>query len=194
MKLIAQITFASLLALSATSAFAQMTVNKSPREAVVSEDLVTSIPDGFRHWTFLGAPLTPNGLNGGAAPFPEFHHVYVHPSFLEEYLESGTWPEGTTIVKELVVNHPGDYEDGSRDEVSGRGFFAKSFHGIDMMVKDSEKFPETNGWGFFNFGHHAPPYEPSAKAMAPADCGACHQDNSHNDMVFSKFYPILERN
>ena len=151
----------------------------------------TTIPENFRQWVFVGAPLTPHGLNGGKAGFPEFHHVYVEPKAFETYRKTGRFPEGTTIVKELVLLHPGDYPDGSRDEASGRGFFAKSFNGIDMMVKDSARFADTNGWGFFNFGHHAPPY--AAKAAAgPADaCASCHTANATKDMVFTKFYPIL---
>ena len=30
-------------------------------------------PAGWREWVFVGSPTTPNSLNGGAAPFPEFH-------------------------------------------------------------------------------------------------------------------------
>lgn len=159
--------------------------------AIVRNGNVTSIPEGFRNWTFLGAPLTPNGLNGGAAGFPEFHHVYIHPTALAEFRRTGVFPEGTTIVKELVLLHRGEYDDGSRDEPSGRGFFAERFAGIDMMVKDSKLFAETNGWGFFNFGHHEPPYANTATAAAPDDCASCHAANATTEMVFSKFYPIL---
>ena len=35
------------------------------------------LPTGYREWVFVGAPLTPNGLNNGKANFPEYHHVYV---------------------------------------------------------------------------------------------------------------------
>lgn len=35
------------------------------------------LPTEYRKWVFIGAPLTPNGLNGGNAGFPEYHHVYV---------------------------------------------------------------------------------------------------------------------
>lgn len=162
--------------------------------AVIGEGNVTSIPEGFRHWTFLGAPLTPNGLNGGEAGFPEFHHVYIHPDALAEFERTGVFPEGTTIVKELVLMHDAEYEDGSRDEPSGRGFFAKSFAGIDMMVKDSNRFAETNNWGFFNFGHHAPPYAATAKAASAEECASCHAANATTEMVFGKFYPILGQN
>ena len=153
----------------------------------------TSIPENFREWIFIGAPLTPHGLNGGAAGFPEFHHVYIEPAAYEEYKKTGHFPEGTTIVKELVLLQEGHYEDGSRDEASGRGFFAKSFAGIDMMVKDSKRFPESNGWGFFNFGHHAPPYAEKAAAAPAENCSGCHEANATYDMVFTTFYPILEK-
>ncbi|NJO31893.1 MAG: cytochrome P460 family protein [Rhodospirillales bacterium] len=153
----------------------------------------TSIPEKFREWVFLGAPLTPNGLNGGAAGFPEFHHVYIEPGAYAEFKKTGVFPEGTTIVKELVLLHQGEYEDGSRDEASGRGFFADRFAGIDMMVKDTKRFADNNGWGFFNFGHHEPPYAEKAAAAPTENCAACHTANATHDMVFTKFYPILGR-
>lgn len=161
--------------------------------AKINDQNETSIPDGFREWVFLGAPLTPNGLNGGEAGFPEFHHVYVEPGAYAHYKQTGEFPEGTTIVKELVLLKEGDYEDGSRHEPSGRGFFAKSFAGIDIMVKDSERFADTNGWGFFNFGHHALPYAEIAAAAPNDACAFCHTANATHDMVFTIFYPILEK-
>jgi len=161
--------------------------------ARITEGNRTTIPEGFREWVFLGAPLTPNGLNGGAAGFPEFHHVYIEPAAFAEYRRTGTFPEGTTIVKELVLLQEGHHADGSRDEASGRGFFAGRYNGIDMMVKDTERFAETNGWGFFNFGHHAPPYAEQATAAPNEACAFCHTANATEDMVFTSFYPILNQ-
>jgi hypothetical protein len=40
--------------------------------AVFTSDGKLQIPTGFRSWVFVGAPLTPNGLNGGEANFPNF--------------------------------------------------------------------------------------------------------------------------
>jgi hypothetical protein len=45
--------------------------------------------------------------------------------------------------------------------------------------------------GFFNFGHHAPPYEKTAPAAPKASCAGCHQANADKDMVFTGMYPIL---
>jgi hypothetical protein len=179
-----------LLAVQTQLASAQMAESGPAR---ITEGNRTSIPEGFREWVFLGAPLTPNALNDGAAGFPEFHHVYIEPGAYADYKETGEFPEGTTIVKELVLLKEGDYEDGSRDEASGRGFFADRVAGIDMIVKHSARFAETNGWGFFNFGHHEPPYAESAVAAPNDECAFCHTANATHDMVFTTFYQILEK-
>jgi hypothetical protein len=152
-------------------------------------DLV--LPEGFREWVFVGAPLTPHGLNNGEAGFPEYHHVYVNPDAFSVYKRTGEFPDGTVITKELVLLQKGDYKDGSKNAPSGRGFFAGEFHGMDVMVKDSKRFKETNGWGFFNFGHSAPPYLKSAKAAPAESCANCHAANAGKGMVFKTYYPIL---
>ncbi len=186
----AGITAALILGAPIDTASAQMSKGGP---AKINDQNETSIPEGFREWVFLGAPLTPNGLNGGQAGFPEFHHVYIEPGAYAHYEETGEFPEGTTIVKELALLKEAGYEDGSRDEASGRGYFAQSFAGIDMMVKDSERFADTNGWGFFNFGHHAPPYADTAAAAPNESCAFCHTESATHDMVFTTFYPILEK-
>lgn len=148
-------------------------------------------PEGWRDWVFIGAPLTPNGLNGGQAAFPEFHHVYVNPDAMAVYRRTGRFPEGTVIAKELVLLQQGGNADGSTVSPSGRGYFAGAFNGMDVMVKDSARFADTGGWGFFNFGHHAPPYAATATAAPAASCAGCHQASARKDMVFTQFYPEL---
>ena len=149
------------------------------------------LPRDFRRWVFLGSPLTPHALNGGNAPFPEYHNVYVQPEAFEAYRNSGEWPEGTIMLKELQLTTPGAHADGSTIEVSGRGYFPAALNGIDISVKDTDRFGDSNGWGFFNFGHHAPPYPKTAAAQPTEACAGCHIANA-TDMVFLKFYaPIL---
>lgn len=148
-------------------------------------------PSGFRSWVFIGAPLTPNALNGGAAAFPEYHNVYVEPAVYQHYLEHGEWPEGTMMVKELQRIGTSTFEDGSTNEVSGRGYFPGTPNGLDVSVKDSIRFGDSQNWGYFNFGHHAPPYAAAAEAQPKEACAACHIANAHEDMVFSDFYHQL---
>jgi hypothetical protein len=149
-------------------------------------------PAGFRRWVFVGAPVTPNGLNGGAAGFPEFHNVYVEPRAYDEYMLRGVWPTGTVIARELQLALPGDRNDGSRIEVSGRGYFPGRWNGLEVSVKDPQRFPDTNGWGFFSFGRDGPPYAKSAPEAPVAVCAGCHIASAHDDMVFSAFYRQLQ--
>jgi hypothetical protein len=150
------------------------------------------LPQGYHRWIFLGSPLTPHGLNNGNAGFPEFHNVYIQPEAYQAYRDTGEFPEGTILLKELQLTKPGTYADGSRNEASGRGYFPGKANGIDISVKDSKRFRDTNSWGFFNFGHHAPPYAQTASVQPKEACAGCHEANA-TDMVFSEFYkPVLD--
>ena len=160
--------------------------------AVFNDKGELMLPEGFREWVFIGAPLTPHGLNDGKAGFPEYHHVYVNPDAWSVYEETGEFPDGTVIAKELVLLQKGDRADGSKVAPSGRGYFAGEFHGMDVMVKDSRRYRANNGWGFFNFGHHAPPYVKTARVASTESCAACHATNAGKGMVFKQYYPILQ--
>jgi hypothetical protein len=149
-------------------------------------------PHVFRRWVFVGVPLTPNGLNNGKANFPEYHHVYIEQKNVDAYLKTGTFPEGTVIVKELTRVLNPTFPDGSRTEPSGRGFFNGQYNGIDLSVKDSKRFAKTNGWGYFTFGHHPLPYENTAAEASPSQCAGCHLANvASTDMTWIQFYPLL---
>ena len=160
--------------------------------AVFDSDGKMKLPTGYRAWVFLGAPLTPNALNGGNATFPEYHHVYVQKNNVDAYLKTGDFPEGTVIVKELTRVLDPTFPDGSRQAPSGRGYFNGAYNGIDVSVKDSKKFANTNGWGYFTFGHHPLPYDPTAAEKPVTECAGCHLANvAKTDMTYVQFYPLL---
>ena len=131
--------------------------------AVFNSDGKMQLPTGYRRWVFVGAPLTPDGLNNGKANFPEYHNVYVEARNVDAYLKTGSFPEGTVFVKELTHVLDPAFPDGSRTEPSGRGYFNGAYNCMDVTVKDSKRFAKTNGWGFFNFGHHPEPCEKTAE-------------------------------
>ena len=150
------------------------------------------LPTGYRRWIFVGAPLTPNALNNGNASFPEYHHVYIEGRNVDAYLKTGAFPEGTVIVKELTRVLKPTFPDSSRTEPSGRGYFNGEYNGIDMTVKDSKRFARTNNWGFFTFGHHPLPYDPTSAERPATECAGCHIANVANtDMTWIQFYPLL---
>src|SRR6266508_510916 len=160
--------------------------------AVLAADGKRKRPTGYRRWLFIGAPLTPNALNNGNAACPEYHHVYVEARNLDAYLKTGSFPEGTVLVKELPRVLNPTFPDGSRTEPSGRGYFNGMFNGIDVSVKDHKRFPNSNGWGYFTFGHHPEPYATTAAESPVAECAGCHIANvAKTDMTWVHFYPSL---
>ena len=166
--------------------------SRAQRGPVFTKDGNLVLPTGFREWVFIGGPITPNGLNNGKALFPEFHNVYVEPENFRYYQRHDNFPDGTVLVKELVLTQAGTYPDGSVDSASGRGYFPSSLHGLDVMVKDSKRFAKTNGWGFFNFGHHPEPCERTAAERPVTECAGCHIANvAKTDMTWIQFYPLL---
>lgn len=147
----------------------------------------------WRTWPYIGAPLTPNALNGGEAPFPEFHSVYIDPVSWAHWRRTGEFRDGTVLAKELVTLYDTNaLPDGSTEQVSGRGYFMGDFAGFEIAYKSAEHFPDAPGnWAYFSFGHHAPPYAAATRAMPTEICSACHELNAAEDFVFTQFYPVL---
>ncbi len=187
------LTMAALIGAAAAMVSNEPAATKMQQSsAVFTADGKMKLPTGYRRWIFIGAPLTPNALNNGNAAFPEYHHVYVEARNLDAYLKTGSFPEGTVLVKELTRVLNPTFPDGSRTEPSGRGYFNGMFNGIDVSVKDSKRFPNTNGWGYFTFGHHPEPYATTAAESSVAECAGCHIANvAKTDMTWVQFYPLL---
>jgi Cytochrome P460 len=142
-------------------------------------------PENWREWVFIGAALTPNDQNFGQAYLPEFKYVYMDPVSFNHWRQTGEFREGTVIAKELVAI-------GSTSELSGQGYFPGEYLGMEVAVKDSDRYAgHLGGWGFYSFGQ--PPYvdaTPVIMGSGEFDCSGCHQ-NADQDMIFTKFYPIL---
>lgn len=144
-------------------------------------------PSGWREWIFIGSPLTPNSLNGGAASFPEFHSVYIDPESWAEWKKTGKFREGTMLAKELTLV-------GDTAATSGIGFFNGALQGFEIAHKDTKRYPqETAGWAYYSFGHKPEPYSDTAVAMPTAACAGCHTAAAADDMVFTQYYPIVQQ-
>lgn len=159
---------------------------RSPGVARFDDDGVLQRPRGYRRWVYVGAPLTPNDMNDGAAAFPEFHSVYVDPASFDGYKRTGSWPDGTVVLKELVSV-------GGKSAASGKGYFMGDFLGLEAMVKDSARFPDEPGnWGFFRFtDEDGGPPRRVAEVLPRTACAACHVGSAEDDLVFTQHYPVL---
>lgn len=124
-------------------------------------------------------------MNGGEATFREFHNVYIDPESFETYRNTGKFPNGTQIAKEMVLV-------GSKEAASGNGYFMGDFFGLEVCVKDTVRFKdEPGGWVYYSFGHKAEPYNKTAEAEDAASCNSCHEASADDDWVFTQYYPVF---
>jgi hypothetical protein len=176
-------------------------------EYTASGDLKLPPNEIWREWVFVGDPFTPITLNGGKAcpeptssssgpctGFPEYHNVYMEPGSYEIYKKTNEFPEGTIFFKELQLTlPPAENADGSRTEPSGRGYFPGAFNGADVTVKDSKRYADTGGWGYYNFNHHEPK-APTAQVKSKSECAYCHIGlGAKKDEVWTQFYRLLDK-
>jgi hypothetical protein len=181
-------TIPTLLAQSPSASSSQNPACYPPKYTA-SGDLI--LPENFHEWVYVGSPLTPNALNGGEAGFPEYHNVYIEPCSYHTYLKTHVFPEGTIFFKELQLTLPGENPDGSRTEPSGRGYFPGPYNGADVTVKDTKRYVDSGGWGYYNFNHHEPK-APTAAVKTKAQCAFCHIASAKKDEVWTQFYPLLD--
>ena len=171
--------------ISFSSANADPATNAEEYTAQFNEAGELIRPNAWREWIFVGSPVTPNSLNSGAAPFPEFHSVYIDPVSWAHWKKTGKFREGTMFAKELTLV-------GDTAATSGKGFFNGELQGFEIAHKDSKRYSkETDGWAYYTFGHKPEPYNNSTMAMPTAACAACHTAAAADDMVFTQYYPIL---
>ena len=69
----------------------------------------------------------------------EDNHEKIHPSDFDHWKRTGTFPDGTVIVKELVLV-------GTKQAVSGKGYFMGEFKGLEAAIKDSKRFKDEPGY------------------------------------------------
>lgn len=184
--LLAGIGILLILAFFISPVTADYSLSKTTSYASFNEKGELVRPTGYREWIFVGAPLTPNDMNDGKAAFPEFHNVYIDPASWSHWKKKGDFADGTVIVKELT-------DVGSKQAVSGNGYFHGKYTGLEAMVKSKQHFPDAPGnWGFFRFTiEDSPALHKSAVAQANENCSACHQSHAETDLVFTQYYPVL---
>jgi hypothetical protein len=157
---------ASAVALSAAISYSQ---TAAPKPENVSPIYGVSLPDGYRDWKFI-APAQE------APPLDELRSVLANDIAVEAY-KNGTlpFPDGSILVK-LAYKRKQSTEF-SPATVPGTPTT------VQVMVKDSKKYPDSHGWGFGRFINGKPVDEKQHET-----CLACHVDNVvDHDYVFTRY-------
>jgi len=150
----------------------------------VDADGAIQRPKEYRdHWTHLGTYAVINESEAGHG----LHEVYTERSNIEAYSETGEWPDGATIVKE--VRHT----DGAK-MTTGDSHWATNINVWFVMVKDREgRFPNNpiwgEGWGWALFKGSEP--DKQAATDYKTDCLGCHIPAKSDDWVYVGGYPLL---
>jgi hypothetical protein len=116
------------------------------------------------------SPAHKNFANTGG-----FQHIYANAEAMTGY-RTRAFPEGATIVFDWLemVDNAGAFAEGARRQV-------------DVMVKDSQRFASTGGWGFQRFVKDSK--TELAAAPTPQQCFACHQNLRKDELVLSTYRP-----
>lgn len=136
----------------------------------------------YREWIFLtsglGMTYGPAG-NTDAAANPGFDNVFVNPAAYRAFLQTGTWPDKTTLVLEVRGSD-------SKVSINQGGRVQTGIMAIEVHVKDVARFPR--GWGFFAYTSSGEP----GKIPAIDTCYSCHEKSGAIDTTFTQFYPTLQ--
>lgn len=180
-------SFAVTLLIGAGAAHGQMADNPFV-DGIVSGDGSIRLPEDFRtNFVMLGAWSVAGDAdaNGGI----DLHVVYAPKNAVEGYRQSGAFPDGTVLVKELFTTKTESLTTGEATRAAGNA-------GHFVMVKDDAgRFPGNSlwgdgwGWSFFEAGD-------PARAVTEdyeSECLGCHEPARPTDLVYVQGYPVLEK-
>lgn len=179
---------AAVLALVATAVLAAPSGNTALRPIDAYASLVgskgeISFPKDFPNgYIFIGTWAVAGG--DGVA---DVHSVYSRPQDVAQFRQTGKWPDGAVIIKEVssTIGAP---------HTTGKAFWANETQTWFLMVKDTQGRFKANplwgdGWGWAQFDP-----KNTGRQIATnykTDCQGCHVPVRANDWIYTYAYPSL---
>lgn len=147
-----------------------------------------SIPTGYRsQWAHLGTWAVREGTGELS-----YHEVYTQPGSVQAYRETGVFPDGAVLVKELRKT-------ASAPLNTGHATWSTELTGWFIMIKDTQgRFQGHrlwgDGWGWALF--QVTPEDPQHLVTQNyrTDCIPCHIPARQTDWVYIQGYSDLTRN
>jgi len=150
----------------------------------VDKDGTIRLPEDYRlKWTHLGSWYVEGKQNGPG----NLHDVYAEPEAVTAFQNTGKWPQGATIVKEIRESRKAKMTTGN---AHWDGQIIQWF----VMVKDTNHtFPGNpnwgRGWGWGLYSIDDP--KKNISTDFKIDCIGCHIPAEHTDWIYAHGYPIL---
>ena len=152
-----------------------------------------SLPSDFdRKWVFLGTwsiageDVAQSGAASGHGA-AALHNVYTQPGTVEAFRNTGKFPDGAVLIKELLKTE-------TAPMTTGKVSRGAKIEGWFIMVKDTKnRFPGNKlwgdgwGWSLFDAGKKLTTKD------YKAECLGCHIPAKRNDWIYIEGYPILRK-
>jgi Cytochrome P460 len=151
----------------------------------VDEQGNISVPAGYRsQWAHLGTWSVREKMGGLS-----YHEVYTQPSAVEAYQQTGVFPDGAVLVKELRKTTAAPL-------TTGHVTWGAEITGWFVMIKDATgRFKGHHlwgdGWGWALF--QVTPEDPQKRVTQDykTECIPCHIPARQTDWVYIQGYPEL---
>jgi hypothetical protein len=156
-----------------------------PAESNASPIYGVTIPAGYRDWSVISV----GRLAGAGGKVKQLRAQLGNDIAMKAFRErKRPFPDGTIIA----ALHWNEVSSEDNDKVLAAGFpgaglqssVAGPIENIQFMVKDSNKYAATGGWGFADFKNGKPGDEALHKTCYP-----CHLPAKDRDFVFVRYAP-----
>jgi hypothetical protein len=163
------------------AAAASRAASPPPSAARFTADGKMEFPADYRTWIYLSTGMDMSYVESPEASETHiFDSVFVNRDAFDAFQKTGTWPDHTVMVLEARRG----VQNGS---INKKGRFQTDKLAMEVHVKDTARFKDTNGWAFFGFRDD----KPAPMIPAKAGCIACHEAHGAVDTTFVQFYPTM---
>jgi hypothetical protein len=145
----------------------------------------------YEKWQMISAALTDNASGCGSSPEPGCIKVITgNPVMIEAY-QAG-FPANNRSVPDGAMMAKIEWRKGRDPSLAFGAIVPGELMEVSFMVKDSRRFPQTDGWGYATLKYSADTDTFKAFAGTAPDfhktaCHACHTNVKSRDFVFTKF-------
>jgi Cytochrome P460 len=177
---------ATLLSRSTDSTAAELMYSSEAHSAVDAAGNLR-VPEGYPGtYEYLGSWAIADEKGAGAK---QIHEVFASPGTIAAYRQSGRFPDGTVLIKEVRAG-------ATAPMTTGIVSHAEKLAGWFVMVKDNVgRFAGNklwgDGWGWSWFDATDP--QKTTSTDYTTDCKSCHVPARGSDWIYTRGYPALNR-